>query len=144
MTSARILHLSHLVIASSDVPRMARFMIAVFGISPHYSNADFADFVLPSGTRIAFFSPVGKSAQFFDAKPDSRSTLAIGVTTDAIHEFYAHCLSLAEELSLSFSGPPKEHPWGEPSFLLIDPEGNRWEITQSPSPAGLLVNRPMS
>lgn len=144
MTTPRILHLSHLVIASSNVPRMTTFMSAVFGVTPHFANEEFSDFVLPSGTRIAFFSPIGKSAQFFDDKPDSRKTLAIGITTDSIHEFYAHCLSLAEQLSLSFSGPPKEHPWGEPSFLLVDPEGNRWEVTQSPSPAGVLINRPES
>jgi uncharacterized glyoxalase superfamily protein PhnB len=33
-------------------------------------------------------------------------------------------------------------PWGERSFLLTDPDGNRWEITQSPSADGMLVNRP--
>jgi uncharacterized glyoxalase superfamily protein PhnB len=42
---------------------------------------------------------------------------------------------------IALSGPPKDHPWGEKSFLLTDPDGNRWEITQAPSDDGMLVDR---
>lgn len=138
-----ILHavnLSHVVITSSNVVRMTQFFEESFGVSAHYANEEFADFVLPGGTRIAFFKPIGKSSKFF-AADSSRGTLALGITVNEVYEFYQHCLALAEKFSLTFSGPPKEHPWGEPSFLLIDPDGNRWEITQSPSKNGLLVNR---
>jgi hypothetical protein len=39
------------------------------------------------------------------------------------------------------SGPPRDRPWGEKSFLLTDPDGNRWAIAQSPSADGMLTNR---
>jgi uncharacterized glyoxalase superfamily protein PhnB len=45
------------------------------------------------------------------------------------------------DFPITISGPPKDHPWGERSFLLTDPDGNRWEITQSPSDNGMLTER---
>ena len=42
---------------------------------------------------------------------------------------------------IQLSGPPKEHPWGDKSFLVTDPDGNRWEIAQAPSDDGMLVDR---
>jgi len=50
-------------------------------------------------------------------------------------------LALSNTFECSTAGEPKEHPWGEKSFLLIDPDGNRWEITESPTPDGILLNR---
>lgn len=134
------LNLSHVVIASSNVVRMTRFFEESFEIPPHYANEEFADFVLPSGARIAFFKPTGKSSKFFSADT-SRGTVGLGITVTNVNDFYNRCVTLSEKFSMTFSGPPKEHPWGEPSFLLIDPDGNRWEITQSPSKEGHLVNR---
>jgi catechol 2,3-dioxygenase-like lactoylglutathione lyase family enzyme len=134
------LNLSHIVIASPKVRRMTEFFQEVFGITPHYANDEFSDFVLPGGARIAFFNPTGKSAKFFRAD-SSRESLSLGITVKNVNEFYEHCLPLSEKFALTFSGPPKDHPWGEPSFLLIDPDGNRWEVTNSPSEQGLLVNR---
>jgi len=140
MTRINAINVSHIVITSLDVPRMTEFFRTIFGIPPHYANDEFSDFVLPGGARIAFFKPVGKSSQFFSAQA-SRESASFGITVADISAFYQHCFAQAERFSLSFSGPPKEHPWGEPSFLLIDPDGNRWEVTQSPSDNGLLVNR---
>ena len=121
---------------------MTNFFRAVFGVEPQYANDEFADFVLPGGSRVAFFNPVGKSSKHFSAG-DSRSSVAFGITVINIREFYNHCLKCGELFTLSFSGPPKEHPWGEPSFLLIDPDGNRWEVTESPGKEGLLVDKPI-
>ena len=140
MSLIKTLNLSHLVVASANVSSMTEFFKEVFGITPHYANKEFADFALPSGARVALFKPVGKSADYFDAT-GSRKAVAFGIMVENVDEFYKHCTSLAEKFSLTFSGPPKEHPWGEPSFLLIDPDGNRWEITQSPSKEGILVNK---
>lgn len=134
------LNISHLVISSSNVLRMTEFFRETFGLMPHYANDEFADFVLQSGARVAFFAPVGKSAKYFQAD-GSRSAVAFGITVSDVNQFYQHCLVLAEKYALTFSGAPKEHPWGEPSFLLIDFEGNRWEITQSPNEQGVLVNK---
>lgn len=136
----RTLNLSHLVIAAADVPRMTRFFEAVFAVPAHYKNEEFADFVLPGGARVAFFLPVGKSAHYFDAAT-GRGSAAFGVAVEDVQGFYEHARARADEFELTFSGPPKEHPWGEPSFLLIDPEGNRWEITASPNESGTLPNR---
>jgi catechol 2,3-dioxygenase-like lactoylglutathione lyase family enzyme len=61
-----LLACSHLVIATADVPRMTRFFSAAFGLEPHFANDLFAEFVLPSRFRVAFFVPVGKSARSFD------------------------------------------------------------------------------
>jgi uncharacterized glyoxalase superfamily protein PhnB len=57
---------------------------------------------------------------------------------DAVHQKLA---ALPADLGLQLSGSPKEHPWGEKSFLLTDMDGNRWEITQTPSPDGMLTER---
>jgi catechol 2,3-dioxygenase-like lactoylglutathione lyase family enzyme len=127
---------SHLVIATTDVPRLTDFLSRLFDLTPHFSNDLFAEFVLPSRFRIALFKPVGASAQFFDASKD-RGTCSFGVTVDNVAEVFAQ----ASFLNATVSGPPKDHPWGEKSFLLIDPDGNRWEITASPSEDGMLVPR---
>lgn len=137
-----LLACSHLVVATSDVPRMTRFFSRAFGLEPHYSNELFAEFVLPSRFRIAFFRPVGKSARSFSADSD-RGGVSFGLTVvdvDAVHRSVV-ALQGNAELPCEVSGPPKEHPWGEKSFLLTDPDGNRWEIVQSPSADGMLVNR---
>lgn len=135
-----LLACSHLVVASDDVPRITRFFQQAFGHSPHFENDLFAEFVLPSRFRVAFFKPVGKSAERFRVNAD-RATTAIGLTVDDIDATYERLVSLLESHDLELSGPPKEHPWGERSFLLIDPDGNRWEITESPSADGMLENR---
>lgn len=132
---------SHLVLTSPDVPRITLFVQNYFGIAPHFANDQFVDFVLPGGFRIAFFIPTGATTQNFGVAGE-RHFASIGVTTTQIDGLYARALE-PEFLvqGVKVSGPPKEHPWGEKSFLLIDPDGNRWEITQSPSPSGMLVNR---
>jgi Glyoxalase/Bleomycin resistance protein/Dioxygenase superfamily len=128
---------SHLVLASDDVPRITRFFGEAFAIPPHFANELFAEFVLPSAFRIAFFKPVGPTAKTFTTSTDRR-TASIGITVedvDAVHTLVAaleHC---------TVSGLPKDHPWGERSFLLTDPDGNRWEVTQSPSANGMLTDR---
>jgi catechol 2,3-dioxygenase-like lactoylglutathione lyase family enzyme len=135
-----LLACSHLVIATADVPRMTRFFSAAFGLEPHFANDLFAEFVLPSRFRVAFFAPVGKSARSFDAAAD-RSSCAFGVTVDDVEATYRTLSAMTAETPIALSGPPKEHPWGERSFLLTDPDGNRWEITQTPSGDGMLVDR---
>lgn len=131
---------SHIVIATNDVPAITRFFMEAFAIAPGFENDMFAEFVLPSRFRIAFFKPVGPSARTFEADA-SRRAMAIGVTVDDVDAVYAHLLTLRADFTFELSGPPKEHPWGEKSFLLTDPDGNRWEIAQSPSADGLLVPR---
>jgi catechol 2,3-dioxygenase-like lactoylglutathione lyase family enzyme len=131
---------SHLVIATADVPRMTRFFSAAFGLAPHFANDLFSEFVLPSRFRVAFFVPVGKSARSFDAAA-RRGGCAFGVTVGDVEATYRIVAAMAAELPIELSGPPKEHPWGERSFLLTDPDGNRWEITQTPSADGMLVDR---
>lgn len=126
---------SHLVIASSNVSAMREFFVSLFQAKPHFSNDEFCEFVLASHFRVAFFKPVGKSALFFSL-PQDRSQVAYGVTVENVEEVYSRAL----QLRLQVSGAPKDHPWGEKSFLLIDPENNRWEIAQSPSRDGMLVN----
>lgn len=131
---------SHLVVATADVPKMTRFFSAAFGLEPHFANDMFAEFVLTSRFRVAFFVPVGKSARSFDAAA-SRGSSAFGVTVDDVEATYQTLAAMMAEASITLSGPPKEHPWGEKSFLLTDPDGNRWEITQTPSGDGMLVDR---
>ena len=126
---------SHLVISASDVEKMKDFFEALFGVFPHFFNSEFCEFVLPSKFRVAFFKPVGKAAHFFDL-PKERSQVSYGVTVIDVDSTYHKAM----EMKLAVSGPPKEHPWGEKSFLVIDPENNRWEVTQSPSKDGMLVN----
>lgn len=135
-----LLACSHLVLASADVPRITRFFSAAFGVEPHFANDMFAEFVLPSKFRIAFFVPVGKSARAFDAEA-GRGACAIGVTVNDVDQVYEALVAMQGEFPLELSGPPKEHPWGEKSFLLTDPDGNRWEIAQSPSVDGMLIDR---
>lgn len=135
-----LLACSHLVLATADVPRITRFFSSAFGVEPHFANDMFADFVLPSRFRVAFFVPVGKSARTFDATA-GRGACAFGLTVDDVDRVHAALVALQDEFPVELSGPPKEHPWGEKSFLLTDPDGNRWEVAQSPSADGMLVNR---
>jgi catechol 2,3-dioxygenase-like lactoylglutathione lyase family enzyme len=136
-----LLACSHLVVATEDVPRIAAFFADFFGCRAHFENAMFADFVLPSRFRIAFFKPVGASAKYFNAV-SPRGTASFGVTAADIDALYRRSQEPAfRDRGVQTGGPPKSHPWGERSFLLIDPDGNRWEITESPSTDGLLVNR---
>lgn len=131
---------SHLVLATHDVPAITRFCCEGFGITPAFENDMFSEFVLPSKFRIAFFKPVGASAQSFDAAA-SRQGSAVGLTVADVDAAFARLDALRGSFAHQLSGPPKEHPWGEKSFLLTDPDGNRWEITQAPSADGLLTDR---
>ena len=132
---------SHALLASDDVPRMTRFFRHAFGLAPHYENDLFAEFVLPSGFRLAFFKPVGASARTFHATAD-RGGCALGVTVTEVDEVYRALSESTSDLGIQLSGPPKEHPWGEKSFLLIDPDGNRWEVAKAPSASGMLTDLP--
>ena len=53
------------MIATADVPRIAAFFSAFFEVKAHFENPMFAEFVLPSRFRIAFFKPVGRRPSFF-------------------------------------------------------------------------------
>ena len=130
---------SHLVLATSDVPRITAFFARAFGVAPHFENDMFSEFVLPSAFRIAFFKPVGPTASTFNESAP-RTSLAIGVTVDDVDAVHAIVSAMAPG-ECTVSGPPKDHPWGERSFLLTDPDGNRWEVTQSPTDTGMLSNR---
>lgn len=131
---------SHLVIATDDVPAITRFFADAFDVAPAFENDMFSEFVLPSKFRIAFFVPVGPSAGTFEAG-GSRRGLSIGITVDDVDGTHARVSAMRDRYGCDLSGPPKDHPWGERSFLLTDPDGNRWEVTQSPSLDGLLVDR---
>lgn len=131
---------SHLTIATDDVPRMTRFFEKAFELTPKFENTMFSEFVLPSKFRIAFFKPVGASARSFRAAAD-RDGCAVGVTVSDVDAAYRALEAMRDAFSLQLSGPPKEHPWGEKSFLLTDPDGNRWEVTQTPSADGMLIER---
>ena len=135
--SCMLLACSHLVLASADVPRITETFSAAFGVAPQFANDMFAEFVLPSAFRIAFFKPVGPTAKTFTTT-DDRRTGSIGVTVEDVDAVHA---TVSQLESCSVSGPPKDHPWGERSFLLTDPDGNRWEVTQTPSADGMLRNR---
>ncbi len=137
-----ILACSHLVVATADVPRLAAFFERVFDVKPHFANTEFTEFVLPSRFRIAFFKPTGKAAKYFRAE-GARGAAGFGITVKNVDEFYVRLLDLpTEEVgTVEVSGPPKDHPWGEKSFLFLDPDGNRWEVTQAPSKDGMLTNR---
>ncbi len=130
---------SHALFASEDVPRLLRFVEEAFGLLPRFRNDEFGEFVLPSGFRFAFFRPAGAAAQHFSSASDRRG-MALGVTVADVDAAYARIAPRLAALGASASGPPKEHPWGEKSFLLVDPDGNRWEVAQSPSPSGMLVD----
>ncbi len=134
-----LLACSHVVLASNDVPRITRFFSHAFDVAPHFENDLFVEFVLPSKFRVAFFKPVGASARTFQASAD-RGGSALGLTVSDVDAAYALLHALAEP-GIQVSGPPKEHPWGEKSFLVTDPDGNRWEIAQTPSATGMLESR---
>ena len=124
--------------ATADVPRITRFVSDAFGLAPVFENEMFSEFVLPSRFRIAFFVPVGASAASFEAAA-SRQAIAVGLTVADVDAAYARIAALGDARGHVVSGPPKEHPWGEKSFLLTDPDGNRWEVTQAPPGDGMLV-----
>lgn len=138
--SSRTLACSHALLVSDDVPRMMAFVTRVFGLAAHFENQDFGEFVLPSGFRLAVFRATGAAGKYFDAQ-GSRGASSLGITVTDVDAFYRALEPALAALGARVSGPPKEHPWGEKSFLLIDPDGNRWEIAQSPTPTGELVNR---
>jgi len=119
---------------------MTAFFARAFEASPRFENDMFSEFVLPSKFRIAFFVPVGASARSFSAARE-RGGCAFGVTVTDVDALHQRLTSMLDEFGVLLSGPPKEHPWGEKSFLLIDPDGNRWEITQAPSSDGMLRDR---
>ena len=130
---------SHLVIATDNVPRMTKFFAKVFATEAHFRNKLFAEFILPSKFRVAFFKPVGPAAKYFESTPN-RGGVSFGVTVDNVDAVFEMAGSMKGD-EVQVSGPPKDHPWGEKSFLLIDPDGNRWEITNSPSADGMLVSK---
>ena len=134
-----LLACSHVVLASEDVPRIARFFSQAFGMPPQFEHEQFVEFVLPSRFRVAFFKPVGASAKTFRASAD-RDGSALGLTVTDVDQVYRGLAALTG-FDVQLSGPPKDHPWGERSFLLTDPDGNRWEIAQSPSADGMLTQR---
>ncbi len=134
-----LLTCSHLLLASDDVPRIAAFFRDAFGVTATFENDMFVDFVLPSRFRVAFFKPVGASAASFRASAD-RAAAAFGVTVSDVEATY-RTLAGMTHAGIELSGPPKAHPWGETSFLVTDPDGNRWEIAQAPSDDGMLVDR---
>jgi uncharacterized glyoxalase superfamily protein PhnB len=136
-----ILACSHLVVATENVRRALRFLELLGAGPPHFENGEFGEVVLPSRFRIAFFRVVGPAKKYF-ATDGERHHHSLGVTVADVEKAYAVlCDAEAVALGVQVSGPPKTHPWGEKSFLAIDPDGNRWEITQSPSKDGMLVNR---
>lgn len=135
-----LLACSHVVLASDDVTRVTAFFGKAFGVSPQFENEMFSEFVLPSKFRVAFFKPVGASARAFRSTADRQGS-ALGVTVADVEAAHAAIQALRGEFPVEVSGPPKDHPWGEKSFLLTDPDGNRWEIAQSPSQDGMLTDR---
>jgi catechol 2,3-dioxygenase-like lactoylglutathione lyase family enzyme len=134
-----LLACSHLLLASDDVPRIATFFREAFGVTAQFENEMFADFVLSSRFRVAFFKPVGASALSFQVTA-ARGAAAVGVTVSDVDATYA-TLAAMRGAGIVLSGPPKEHDWGERSFLLTDPDGNRWEVAQAPSDDGMLTDR---
>jgi uncharacterized glyoxalase superfamily protein PhnB len=131
---------SHLTLATLDVPRITRFFEFAFDTAPRFENDMFSEFVLPSRFRIAFFRPVGASAESFRAEA-ARDGSAIGITVADVDDAHRRMAAAVDRWPLRLSGPPRAHPWGEKSFLLTDPDGNRWEVTQAPSSDGLLIDR---
>jgi catechol 2,3-dioxygenase-like lactoylglutathione lyase family enzyme len=134
-----LLACSHVLLASDDVPGITRFFERAFDLPPRFENDMFSEFVLPSKFRLAFFKPVGASARAFRAEA-SREGSALGLTVSDVDAFFEKVTALVDP-AIVVSGPPKEHPWGEKSFLLTDPDGNRWEITQTPASDGMLTDR---
>ena len=136
-----LLAVSHVVLATADVAAITRFFRTVFQTEPAFENEMFSEFVLPSRFRVAFFVPVGASALTFDADASRRGS-ALGLTVMDVDATHARLKALKGEFTHTLSGPPKDHPWGERSFLVTDPDGNRWEITQAPADDGMLPTRP--
>ena len=134
-----LLACSHVVLASDDVQRITRFFSDAFGMPPRFENDMFAEFVLPSKFRVAFFKPTGASARVFQSAA-GRTASALGVTVEDVDRVHAAIAAMAGGMC-ELSGPPKDHPWGERSFLLTDPDGNRWEVAQAPSADGMLEDR---
>lgn len=132
-----LLAASHAVFATADVGRITRFFESVFDIAPHFENSEFSEFVLPSRFRIAFFRPVGKAKMSF-RESGERAAQAVGLTVNGVEALYQRVI---DRTDCQTSGPPKDHPWGEKSFLLVDPDGNRWEIAESPSKDGMLISK---
>jgi uncharacterized glyoxalase superfamily protein PhnB len=132
-----LLACSHAVLASADVPRITRFFQQAFNIAPAFENAEFSEFVLSSRFRIAFFVPTGPAARAFSVTGD-RAGGSLGLTVQDVDAAHARLETLRSGFPFTLSGPPKDHPWGERSFLLTDPDGNRWEITQAPTADGML------
>ena len=135
-----LLACSHTVLASADVPRITRFFQQAFDIAPAFENNEFSEFVLLSKFRIAFFLPTGPTTKSFDATA-SRAGGSLGLTVRDVDAVHARLDAMRSDFSITLSGPPKDHPWGERSFLLTDPDGNRWEITQAPTESGMLSDR---
>jgi catechol 2,3-dioxygenase-like lactoylglutathione lyase family enzyme len=131
---------SHALLVSSDVPRTMATLRELFELKTHFENADFGEFVLPSGFRLAVFRPTGVAGKWF-TEGAQRGGVALGLTVPDVDALWARIQPRLEALGLQVSGPPKEHPWGEKSFLLVDADGNRWEVAQSPSADGMLVDR---
>lgn len=134
-----ILACSHVTLATNDVAREIAFLRSAFGLEPRYLNDEFGEFVLPSGFRLAVFAVKGRVAEYFKADGE-RGTLALGVTVKDVDALWRDLEPRLAALGARASGAPKTHPWGEKSFLLIDPDGNRWEIAQAPSASGMLVD----
>lgn len=130
---------SHAVVASPDVGRVAGFFREVLEQPPHYEHRDFVEFVLPSGFRLAFFRPTGPAAARFRAEA-SRDGIALGLTVPDPDALHRRVVDVMADWGADVSGPPKDHPWGERSFLLVDPDGNRWEITRAPRDDGMLAD----
>lgn len=130
---------SHLVLTTRDVARITDFWRHLLGQEPHFENKGFAEFVLQSGFRFAFFLPTGAAGKHF-SNDGPRNHCSIGLTVEDVEGIYARCTELHQKFSSEDAGAPREHPWGEKSFLLIDPDGNRWEITESPTEDGKLIS----
>lgn len=131
---------SHLTLATPDVARMLRLLQTLFGVRPAFENEQFGEVVLPSGFRIAFFRVTGATAAWFTEDADRRG-VALGVTVEDVEATWQLVAARLGEDGLAASGPPKDHPWGERSFLLVDPDGNRWEVTQAADAGGMLPTR---
>ena len=132
-----LLACSHLVLASADVPRITQFFGDAFAVTPHFANDLFAEFVLASGFRVAFFKLVGASATLFSAAAE-RTGSAIGVTVDDVDAAHAAVIRLdirpgertAEGSSVGRAQLPADRS-----------HGNRWEVTQSPGGGGMPADR---
>ncbi len=128
---------SHIVIATENVKKMTSFFNEVFEIQACYENDLFSEFILESQFRVAFFKPLEVNKQFFDTA-STRSSISLGITVKDVDKTFERVKNLSKKHNLEIGSEPKDHPWGFRSFLLIDPDKNRWEITQSPTQSGML------